>query len=215
MGFYIFLALISLCASIKVRDLPGFYYSKDCIYNLTLLNDSTFNYNNSIGYKKNVSKGTWRIYGEKLLILNSLYRDLLNTPVKVFESKSQEGKDSLFFKINSKFVEDSNCFYVIIINDSIEVVSNKPFIRSHTVGVINKIKLYYACPNYNGVPYQIRDTVGTEVYNIKDPNLNVFEFYWNCNDELFYYEVFNYDTIDIKNKHLYFRQKDAILIKKK
>ncbi len=141
--------------------------------------------------------------------------DLLNTPVKVVESKSQEVENSIFFKINSKFIEDSSCFYIITINDSIEVVSTKTLIQLQTIEEITKIKLFYACPDYPVVPYFIRDTVGTVVYYVKDPTSNVYEFEWNVDDELFNYEVFDNDTLDIKNESLYFRSKDIKLIKKK
>ena len=141
--------------------------------------------------------------------------DLLNTPVKVVESKSQEVENSIFFKINSKFIEDSSCFYIITINDSIEVVSTKTLIQLQTIEEITKIKLFYACPDYPVVPYFIRDTVGTVVYYVKNPTSNVYEFEWNVDDELFNYEVFDNDTLDIKNESLYFRSKEIKLIKKK
>lgn len=214
-SLFIILTLISLSAFIKEKDLSGFYYTEDCMYNLTLSNDSSFKFNYRIGYKKSISTGTWRTIGKKWLILKSTYKDLLNTPVKVFESKSQNGNDSLFFKINAKFVDDSKCSYVIIINDSIEVLSNRTSVQSQAFGKIEKLKLKYACPNYTGVPYPIRDIIGTEEYMVKDSTTNVYEFNWDVDDELFYYEVFDNDTIDIKNKYLYFRRNIAKLIKRK
>jgi hypothetical protein len=200
-GLITFLAVVGLSNSIVERDLPGFYYTKDYAFNLTLFNDSSFHFKNRIGYKKSVSSGTWSTNDEKFLVLKSSLVDLLNTPVKVFESKRQEVKDSLFFKINSNFAGDSCCYYIIRINDSIKILSNKTHFQSQMSGVINKLKLIYACPDYSGIPYPVRDTVGTVEHFVTDQTLNVFKFDWNYDDELFYYEVFNFDTIEIQNKY--------------
>ncbi len=202
-----------LSAFIKEKNLPGFYYSKDCLYNLTIFNDSTFQFKHRIGYQKSISTGTWRIYGEKYLILRSNYMDILNTPFNVTEGKNLDRKDSIYIKINSDFVKDSTCFYVIIINDSTQIASNDGYFHSKRLSTINTLKLLYTCPDYKGIPYQIRDTVGTIVYNLNEPNSNEFEFDWNCDDDLFYFEVFNNDTLDIKNQYLYFRNKNSKLFK--
>lgn len=79
---------------------------------------------------------------------------------------------------------------------------------------INKIILLYTCTGYNLIPYHIRDTVGTSIYNVNDPNSNIFEFEWNCDYDLFYSVVFNNDTLDIKNKYLFFRNKNSKLFKR-
>lgn len=209
------LAVIILSAFIREKNLPGFYYSKDCLYNLTLLDDSTFQFKHRIGYQRSISTGTWRIDGENNLILKSNYMDILNTPFKVTEGKNLDEKDSIYIKISSDFVNESACFYVLIINDSTQIESNNSYFYFKKLSRINSLKLLYTCPDYKGIPYQIRDTVGTIVYNVNDANSNVYEFDWNCNDDLFYYEVFNNDTLDIKNKYLYFRNKNSKLFKRK
>ena len=141
--------------------------------------------------------------------------DILNTPFKVTEGKNLDEKDSIYIKISSDFVNESACFYVLIINDSTQIESNNSYFYFKKLSRINSLKLLYTCPDYKGIPYQIRDTVGTIVYNVNDANSNVYEFDWNCNDDLFYYEVFNNDTLDIKNKYLYFRNKNSKLFKRK
>jgi hypothetical protein len=81
------IAIILLSAYIKEKNLPGYYYSKDRLYHLTLLTDSTFQYDYHIGYQSNISAGTWRTYKEKYLIISSNYLDILNTPVNISERK--------------------------------------------------------------------------------------------------------------------------------
>jgi hypothetical protein len=93
------LAILVLSAFIKEKDLVGFYYSKDCLHNLTLLNDSTFEFKHHIGYQRSISTGTWRIFEEKYLILRSNYMDILNTPIKLSEGKRKEESDSIFLKL--------------------------------------------------------------------------------------------------------------------
>ncbi len=207
------LAVIMLSAFIKEKNLPGFYYSKDCLYNLTLLNDSTFQFKHRIGYRLNISTGTWHTYREKYLILRSKYLDVLNTPVNVSERKTQEDNDSISFNINSQFVEVEECHFVLILNDSIIIESSKRYFKSQRLNQIKKFKLLYACPDYKGIPYQIRDTVGTVVYNVEETTSNEFDTEWNCDYDLFYYVIFYNDTLDIKNNYLFFRNKNSKLFK--
>jgi hypothetical protein len=88
-------------------------------------------------------------------------------------------------------------------------------IKSHRLALINKFKLLCTCPNSSVIPYHIRDTVGSVVYNVKDQLSNKYDIEWNCDYDLFYYVVFNNDTLDIKNNYLFFRNKNSKLFKRR
>jgi hypothetical protein len=172
---------------------------------LKLSTDSTYYYKYELGYKLNISSGTWRTDCNNFLLLKSTYSDLLNLPIKIIERKKQNSVDSISFVINDEFRKDNDeSYYIIVINDSIEKTSKNSHFQSTYHGTIFKLKVLFI-GTFSGFPYQTQDTVESEVYSVNDPASNVFEIDWKYNFEIFYYKVFNYDTLDIKNKYLYMR----------
>ena len=211
---FVAILLTQLILGITTKNHIDYYKDTTGIFKLQLKSDNTYIYEYKLGFKYHNSKGRW-IRKNNILILNSLFDDLLKIPLTVKEEINPHN-NSLVFEITNPLPIDTICNYYIVIKDTIiNIGNNGKLSLNKDVNNVPSIQVKYLCKDIVQTPYPLRNELISNIYQVKSNETNYFRIKWDINSDLFYYETIKNDTLVIKDKEISWPSKNLTLYKSK
>lgn len=209
----VFFSFLFSCS--KEITVPGVYTRK--FETLNLKRDSTYEYMYRVERPQLASKGTWKIIGEDKIEVNSFY-NLNNLPVEVKESIDL--RETYLFEIvpQGTFYSDMrhNIEFGIVINGKEIARMSNALIEVPVKEDIRtmEVNIYYV---FNDLPviHVTRESLSTELYNVRSGQATVFKIKFPLESEMFYSETVEGDTIRVKRDKLFWLRKGDSYFKKK
>jgi hypothetical protein len=164
------------------------------IYSLTLNNDSTYKYYYSCGWIKKVSFGNWETDNDnKRIIINSFIQDILNIPVVVTETKSNNYSFPLFV-FDNPLKSDTSVKWVLNVNDTGYPLNSDSLELDKGI-VVESVYLtgHIALEDSTyRVPFPLQDTIQSEKYNVKNTSNNLYHISFPAFVD---YDIFHYKPL--------------------
>jgi hypothetical protein len=205
----LFLIFLSLHLNIFSQNVE--YRTKDGSYSLILKGDTSFKYTFRNGFHFIVSNGNYKKINRNI-VLNSKLDSSFIIPIEINESQNKDD-NKLTFEIVNLMPLDSTRGYVILLDGEEVGSSSNKSIKIAFVKKFSTIQLILISKKRYHIPFEIRDSIKSNVCKIQNLNSNIFKIKWDIDFKMFYYIPIKNDTLIYKKKKIIWPKEDVILYK--
>jgi hypothetical protein len=214
---FIFLFVSSLAFFSVKNNKDINYWAKHGFYHLTLKDDSTFLLTYHVGYHLKYTWGRWHKAGNDYH-LKGAFKDLNSIPVKVDESRVEDG-DSITFVLSTNMKSGYSLDKIQLLLDSVPFCLKTGTLKVHSQYDFSTIRLRtyidhsYVDSGYIVTPYYLNDEIFSEEYLLRCNESNYFEIHWGIDGKIYRYDQIERITLKKRINKLFWVERNVTFSK--